>query len=117
MGLAAAPGAATAGAAAAPVSAGVPAAGDTSGMAPFAAKRAVSRASEAVFFLHPPHTYRHLPTYCGALWGGQNRTYLPIAWGLTVGNRPPIWVGAGTQVTAKKRNRGLNVSAIYPLWP
>ena len=22
---------------------------------------------------------RHLPTYCGALWGGQNRTYLPIA--------------------------------------
>ena len=21
---------------------------------------------------------RHLPTYCGALWGGQNRTYLPI---------------------------------------
>ena len=76
---AAVPGAATAGAAAAPVSAGVPAAGDTSGMAPFAAKRAVSRASEAVFFLHPPHTYRHLPTYCGALWGGQNRTYLPIA--------------------------------------
>ena len=26
----------------------------------------------------PPH-HRHLPTYCGALWGGQNRTYLPIA--------------------------------------
>ena len=46
---AAVPGAATAGAAAAPVSAGVPAAGDSSGMAPFAAKRAVSRASEAVF--------------------------------------------------------------------
>ena len=40
---------------------------------------------------------RHLPTYCGALWGGQNRTYLPIAWGLTRGNRPPIWLGAGTQ--------------------
>ena len=38
-----------------------------------------------------------LPTYCGALWGGQNRTYLPIAWGLTVGNRPPIWLVAGTQ--------------------
>ena len=26
----------------------------------------------------PPH-HRHLPTYCRALWGGQNRTYLPIA--------------------------------------
>ena len=37
---------------------------------------------------------RHLPTYCGALWGGQNRTYLPIAWGLTRGNRPPIWLQA-----------------------
>ena len=47
---------------AAPVSAGVPTAGDSSGMAPFAAKRAVSR--EAVF-LNPP-----LPT---------TTTYLPIA--------------------------------------
>ena len=66
MGLAAAPGAATAGAAAAPVSAGVPAAGDSPGMAPFAAKRAVSRASEAVFFTPPPHTHT-------------TATYLPIA--------------------------------------
>ena len=47
--------------------------------------------------LSPPPPHHHLPTYCGALWGGQNRTYLPIAWGLTVGNRPPIWLGAGTQ--------------------
>ena len=63
---AAVPGAATAGAAAAHVSAGVPAAGDSPGMAPFAAKRAVSRASEAVFYPPPPpptHHHHHLPTY------------------------------------------------------
>ena len=29
--------------------------GKTVGMAPFAAKRAVSRASEAVFYFYPPH--------------------------------------------------------------
>ena len=27
----------------------------------------------------PGYKLGHLPTYCGALWGGQNRTYLPIA--------------------------------------
>ena len=62
-------GAAAAGAAAVPVSAGVPTAGDSSGMAPFAAKRAVSRPRERKRFSHsclrvfyppaptPPHTH------------------------------------------------------------
>ena len=44
----------------------------------------------------PPAHHHHLPTYCGALWGGHNRTYLPIAQGPASGNRPPIWLGAGT---------------------
>ncbi len=94
------PGAATAGAAAAPVSAGVPAAGDSPGMAPFAAP--VSRASEAVFswvssYLllswvfftptpQPPPTYLlrgplgrskpDLPTYCIGSNGSQQTPYL-----------------------------------------
>ena len=65
MGLAAAPGAATAGAAAAPVSAGVPAAGDSPGMAPFRLTRGPSPAQAKRFFSSTPPT----PT----------ATYLPIA--------------------------------------
>jgi len=94
MGLAAAPGAATAGAAAAPVSAGVPAAGDSPGMAPFAAKRVPSPArAKRFFYFHPPipptpppPTYLlrgplgrskpDLPTYCIGSNGSQQTPYL-----------------------------------------
>ena len=51
---------------------------------------------------------RRLPTYCGALWGGQNRTYLPIAWGLTRAQTPYLARSRNPVVTTATSGRELS---------